>query len=310
MPLLSLSLTAALAVAAQAGPAPSQAFDETLVLGAGRAAVEQALEPRCDSLQAVSPPTAGFPLAREEETHLVCTGFTFDSGARLDAAVFTLADGALVQIEARGDTAPLTEHAGDSVTFQDWTAYPAAGLMLDSAAGTAHILSADGLHTNLFAWHNPLLDGEPLDYPPLDVSIPPEVRPGASLETLMPEIEAACPVVQVREIDPPSLPTEPATQTQINCFGYPVAGFERKIEFVFGDDQLVLAWILTGRGESGRLQAAMDAAYGTPVYAGDTFRFYEEGRIALRFDRPEILVVEQSLGASYIDQLNGAETAD
>lgn len=310
MPLLSLSLTAAAAVAAQAGPAPSQAFDDALVLGAGLESVEQALEPRCDSLQAVSPSPAGFPLAREEETHLVCHGFTFDSGERLDAAVFTLADGALVQIEARGDTAPLTAHAGDSVSYAHWTAYPAAGLILDDAAGTAHILSGDGLHANLFAWHNPLLDGEPLDYAPVDVSIPPEVRPGASLETLMPEIEAACPVVQVREIDPPSLPTDPTAQTQINCFGYPVAGFERKIEFVFGDGQLVLAWILTGRGEADRLQTAMDAAYGMPVYAGDTFRFYEDGRIALRFDKPEILVVEQSLGAGYIDQLNGAEAAD
>jgi hypothetical protein len=141
------------------------------------------------------------------------------------------------------------------------------------------------------------------------MSLPPEIRPGVSIEELRPELEAACPVLQERAIEPPSLPTQPSTQTQLNCFGYAYAGFERKIEFVFGDGTLVLAWILTGRGEAGRLQAAMDAHFGEPDFAGADFRFYQGGAVALRFDTPEVLVVDAQLGAGYMNQL-AAEAAE
>lgn len=302
-PLLPLLLAATLGSAQDTPQSAAASFADSLAIGADAATVEAVLDARCGAVEPVTPSPVRFPLARDHEEHLVCDGFTTAAGHRFDRAVFTLADGRLAQIEVRGDTAPLTAHAGDSMAFGDWTAYPDAALITDSAAGTAHILSEDGLHTNLFAWHNPLMNGEPLDYGPLTIDLPPQIRPGESLDTLRPEIEAACPVVQERVIDPPSLPTQPTSQIQINCFGYETAGFARKIEFVFGDGQLVLAWILTGRGESDRLQAAMDAAYGTPDLAAADFRFYEGGAVALRFDKPEILVVQHELGAGYMAQL-------
>lgn len=308
-PLLSLLLAATLGTAQDTPHGAAEGFADSLAIGSETAAVEAELDARCSRVASVTPSPVRFPLARDREQHFVCDHYTTPAGHSFERAVFTLADGALVQIEVRGDTAPLSENAGDSIALGDWIAYPDAAMVIDRAANTAHILSGDGLHTNLFAWHNPLMDGETLDYGPLAIDVPPQIRPGESIETLRPEIEAACPVVQVRDIDPPSLPTQPATQTQINCFGYETAGFERKIEFVFGDGQLMLAWILTGRGEGDRLQAAMDAAYGMPDLAAADFRFYDGGAAALRFDKPEILIIQRELGAGYMAQLAAQATA-
>jgi len=308
-PLLSLFLAATLASAQDTPMGAAESFADHLAIGSDAQSVEAELRASCAHLTAVTPTPVRFPLARDHEQHFICDGLTTQAGHRFERAVFTLADGVLAQIEVRGDTAPLTANAGESFALGDWTAYPDAAMVIDAAAGTAHILSEDGLHTNLFAWHNPLMDDAPLDYGPLAIDVPPQIRPGESIETLRAEIEAACPVTQVREIDPPSLPTQPATQTQINCFGYETAGFERKIEYVFGDGRLVLAWILTGRGEADRLETAMDAAYGAPDFAGADFRFYDGGAAALRFDKPEILIVQRELGAGYMAQLAAQATA-
>lgn len=307
--LLSILLAATLASAQDTPTGAAESFADSLAIGSDAQSVETELATRCGRLASVTPTPVRFPLARDHEQHFVCDSLTTQTGDHFERAVFTLADGALAQIEVRGDTAPLTANAGESFALGDWTAYPDAAMVIDAAAGTAHLLSEDGLHTNLFAWHNPLMDDEPLDYGPLAIDVPPQVRPGESIETLRAEIEAVCPVVQVREIEPPSLPTEPQTQTQINCFGYETAGFERKIEYVFGDGRLVLAWILTGRGEGDRLEAAMDAAYGEPDFAGESFRFYDGGAAALRFDKPEILFVERTLGAGYMAQLAAQASA-
>ncbi|WP_300540578.1 hypothetical protein [Maricaulis sp.] len=305
MPLIHAASLALALAASDASTSAASLLHADLAMGAREATVRSVLDAQCSHVETVIPDRARFPLAAETEAHLVCDGFTTADGAQFVRGVFVVADGHLVHIELFGDAAPLSRQAGDALAFGGWTAYPAAQMLVDAADNTVHIVNEDGLHTNLFAWHNPLLRREPLAYGEIDVSVPREIRPGTSIDVLRAELDAACPILQERDIDPPSLPAQPATQTQINCFGYVYAGFERKIEFVFGDGTLVLAWILTGEGEADRLQAAMDAHFGAPDLAGTDYRFYEGGAVAQRFDKPEVLVIEPQMGADFMAQLAG-----
>ena len=282
---LSLALAGAAALAD-----PLSAIDPVLAMGTGDAALETLLQQRCDTLERIDVATPRFPLAAESETHFVCDGLDMASGARLDRAVFTLGDGVLVQFNATGGAAALTQ-AGEGQDFRDFTAWPAAGVLIDSASDTVWVLNPDGLHTNLFMWRHPALDGAALpEAQPLSFVMPAEIRLGETMEILAPEIEAACAFTRTFE-DEPNLPTGNTTQTQIDCFGYDVAGFDRKIEFVFADGRLALAWILTGVGDEARLRELLSSQYGEPAAAVPPgLEFFPGERIALRTDRPEILV--------------------
>ena len=97
------------------------------------------------------------------------------------------------------------------------------------------------------------------------------------------------------------MPTGNTTQTQIDCFGYEVAGFSRKIEFVFADGRLALAWILTGVGDEARLRELLTAQYGEAAAAVPPgLEFFPGERIALRTDKPEILVASEAVVSAFL----------
>ncbi|SDM63534.1 hypothetical protein [Maricaulis salignorans] len=298
-----LLAAAALSLALAGAPAladPLEAIDPVLAMGAGDAALETLLEQRCEGLERIDVATPRFPLAAERETHFVCDGLDMASGARLDRAVFTLGDGALVQLNATGGAGALTQQ-GEAQQFRDFTVWPDAGVLIDSASDTVWVLNPDGLHTNLFMWRHPALDGAALPAAQaLSFTMPAEIRLGETLEVLAPEIEAACAFTRTFD-DEPGLPTGNTTQTQIDCFGYDVAGFDRKIEFVFADGRLALAWILTGVGDEARLRDMLTAQYGEPAAAVPPgLEFFPGDQIALRTDKPEILVASDAVVSAFL----------
>lgn len=298
-----LLAAAALSLALAGAPAladPLAAIDPALAMGAGDAALETLLQQRCEGLERIDVVTPRFPLAAESETHFVCDGLDMATGAHLDRAVFILGDGALVQFNATGGAGALAQ-PGEAQSFRNFTAWPDAGVLIDSASDTVWVLNPDGLHSNLFIWRHPALDGAALpEAQPLSFEMPAEIRLGETLAVLAPEIEAACGFTRTFE-DEPGLPTGNTTQTQIDCFGYRVAGFDRKIEFVFADGRLALAWILTGVGDEARLRDLLTAQYGEPAAAiPPGLEFFPGDRMALRTDKPEILIASDAVVSAFL----------
>ena len=279
---------------------PLAAIDPALAMGVQGAALETLLEQSCDGLERIDVDTPRFPLAADSETHLICDGLDLASGARLDRAVFILGDGVLVQVNATGGAEALAQ-PGEAQQFRDFTAWPDAGVLIDTASDTVWVLNPDGVHTNLFMWRHPALDGAALaEAQTLSFALPAEIRLGETLQVLAPEIEAACAFTRTFE-DEPGLPTGNTTQTQIDCFGYEVAGFSRKIEFVFADGRLALAWILTGVGDEARLRELLTAQYGEAAAAVPPgLEFFPGERIALRTDKPEILVASEAVVSAFL----------
>ncbi len=126
-------------------------------------------------------------------------------------------------------------------------------------------------------------------------AIPEILAFGDSIAELAPDLADASIMTIQRCIQEPWLPNQPDPQTQIDCFGFVYAGFPRKIEAVFGDDVLELAWIFTGKGEENRLRNSLYHAYGSPAFVSDTFEAFNGWRIGLRKDKPEVLIVSEEL---------------
>jgi hypothetical protein len=156
----------------------------------------------------------------------------------------------------------------------------------------------------MFLWRNPLLSANASAARVFDPSarIPSVLIFGESIETLAFLFEERCGMTTQDEIEQIWLPTNPARQTQINCYGYDYAGFTRKIEAVFGDGILQLAWILAGSGEEDRLRQALIAAYGPAISDNGTYEVFADGRVALRKDKPEILILSEELVPLYLEE--------
>lgn len=123
---------------------------------------------------------------------------------------------------------------------------------------------------------------------PRDVAHPPEISFGETLERMQAALADACASMDVRSFDPPQIP-DAQTHDQIDCLGFDYFGAERKAEFVFRDDQLILVWILVEREELPALGAAFVSRYGEPTHEGEEIKGFSGARAAVRSDVPEAL---------------------
>ena len=262
------------------------------------------LADQCDELKRVEIAAPYLPLARKTQTHLIATD-VFAAG--VDEAAFTFADGRLVQVEARGGAVEglFATLEGEPLRLADFHAHVEERVVALEAEDAVWFLSADGLHPHLYLWSNPDLPSVPEREQPF---APSAARPdvlafGETLETLLPRFRKSCPRSDRQEIAQPWLPSAPTSQVQINLYGLEYAGFPRKVEAVFGDDVLQLAWILTGAGEEARVRRALVAAFGEPVFVSKTWEAFDGFRVALRKDKPEVLMVADELVPAYRGQI-------
>jgi hypothetical protein len=280
-----------------------------IVLGSSAEALAAVLEGRCGELRRVDAARPTLPLARISESYLICSGYKGPEGARIEEIAFTFADDSLVIVEAHGGAAEaVARRAGDiSWSMIGLDVYRSTSTLVDSANDTAWILSAEALHPHLYIWANPHLPSFSGPVPSYDPSAarPDILEFGGDLEQLSPRLKSACPRTDSDVADPPWLPTEPETQLQINCYGYVFAGFPRKIEAVFGDGRLELAWILTGKGEEGRVRRALIEAFGEPVFVSDVVEAFDDWRVVLRKDKPEVLMVIDELAPVFRREFGG-----
>ena len=178
-------------------------------------------------------------------------------------------------------------------------------LLMNDEEDHAWLLSPETAHANLFMWPNPYVESS--DSPDYRSSAmrPDVLAFGEHLDSLQAGFEAQCDFTRLDEYRVWLL-TEPEVQQQLDCFGFEYAGFPRKIEAVFGDGILEQVWILTGKPEEDRIRQALIEAYGAPSFVDENWEVFDDGRVMLRKDKPEVLMVSERLAplyrAEYIDR--------
>jgi hypothetical protein len=295
---------------------PAARAEEKLVplpgieIGSSPEALASGLEERCSEVRRVEAPKPTLPLARDHESYLICVGYEEAGERKIEEIAFTFADGSLVIVEARGGAlAAIATRAGE-ITWKmiGLELYLDANAIIDPEGDAAWILSAEALHPHLYIWSNPHLPSFQGPVPSYDSSAarPDILEFGGKLEQLKQGLKAACPRADRDVEETPWLPTGPSSQLQINCYGFVYAGFPRKIEAVFGDERLDLAWILTGKGEEDRVRQALIAAFGEPIFVSDVVEAFDEWRVALRKDKPEVLMVIDELAPVFEKEFGGS----
>lgn len=127
---------------------------------------------------------------------------------------------------------------------------------------------------------------------------PSVVRFGAPVSELQPPLTTACRTLKLRDINPPFRVLRDIVtikQIQIDCDGFEYFGKPRWTEFVVADDALQMVWILTDSTDERGLLAAMTRAYGAPTHRNEKFIAFANARVALRTDRPEVLLYSELL---------------
>lgn len=272
------------------------AIGDGVELGDSQQTLERKLRPHCASLRNHIQARVSYPLAAKTETHLICQSYQ-KGDMQFEKAVFVVADGKLAQMEANGVADALVrKYLGEAAwNYIGMDVYQEGTFWFEPAQSRLVWLHDDAMHPNLFAWHNPQLwTSEIADYRD-STAIPAVLDFTASLDELRREFKKQCKYVQEDQSERIWLPNKPQKQVQINCFGYEYAGFERKFEAVFGDGQLQLVWILTGKQEEQRLRKQLIADWGEAGTVNDNWEVFQGGRIALRKDKPEFLVLSDEM---------------
>jgi hypothetical protein len=123
---------------------------------------------------------------------------------------------------------------------------------------------------------------------------PSSIRFGATVSQMQNVLRRFCKTQVTRRIDPPFLDGVKDRQMQIDCEGYVFRGKPRHAEFVFGDDDLKMVWVMTDPQERHALEKAMRSAYGTPSHVNANYVGFVSSRVALRLDRAEVLFYSQA----------------
>jgi len=168
-------------------------------------------------------------------------------------------------------------------------------------------LHDDAKHPNLFSWHNPYLTTSNIQTQTASVEIPDLFDFDSDLEKLKPLFAEQCDQIQQEHHEEAWLLNKPEVQIQINCFGYMFGGFERKFEAVFGDGRLQLIWILTAKAEEPRLRELLVKRWGEPETNTANWEVYAKGRISLRKDKPEMLVLSDQMIPLYRNELESVK---
>jgi len=264
------------------------------------------LEKRCRLTHPIEVDPPSFPLAEHEECHYLCEDLQSERN-RVSQAVFVFADDKLVMIEARGGAiAAFARPSADSDSYMHYEIHKEGEVWVDTEADAVWFLNDAARHPNLFTFSNPFLSGQSDELPQYvkSAAIPPILDFDVSLEHANSRFISSCPLLY-SEDSRVWLPNKPSKQVQVNCFGYEYGGFPRKFEAIYGDGRLEMVWILTGKGEEVRLRQALIAAFGPAEHINDQWEIFARFRVALRKDKPEILLLSEEMVSHYQAELLG-----
>lgn len=271
---------------------------EDLVLEESLTSAMSKIKAKAGSLRLVEPKILSFPLASEQEVHLVCQDYKIAEGI-ISEIVFTFADDKLSFIQAHGNVVELivSQQKDTAQTYLDYLVFWDKLIFAKPVEDKVWILSEAAAHPNLFTWDNPYLPvngGVEVSYDS-SVRIPDYLNPGVPLDSLQPILKSVSKRTQLLELDD----SDPNAQLQLDCFGVEYAGFPRKIEARFGNNKLNMVWILTGKGEEARLRQRLIALYGPIIYSNEAWDIFHSWQLHLRKDKPEILVLSKELAEFY-----------
>lgn len=242
--------------------------------------------------------TPKLPVASQSESHIIAQHVKTKNG-ELRKAIFTFADGKLVCIEARGnvENAFIKERTDASREFLGLDVYMSDMLFYSAEDDLVKIMTEEAMHAMLFAWSNPFVNGKrEMDYNVKEEIVPKFLKMGGTLEKLMPEFESNSQMTASKELDG----NDPNATLQVNCFAVRYLGFPRKIEARFANDVLTSAWLLTSKGEESRIRQALISQYGKPVLVNDNWEVFNQYQVALRKDKPEILLLSKRVANEYM----------
>lgn len=269
-------------------------------LGKTRAEVEPVLRRQCASHRVVEVSPPSFPLASRQEAHLICEGLE-TGGGKVEAVALVFADEELVALEAQGGAVEALGGGEPSGDYLEFRILDGGERWVDEEDDAVWLLNAGARHLNLFTWSNPHLSGNPREDSEYSDSarIPPVLDFDRPLDEQLARFERECPRLEVSPNERIWLPTRPESQVQVNCFGYVYAGFPRKLEAVYGDGRLDVVWILTGQGEEDRVRRALVEAFGEAISVNDQWEVFSGGRVGLRKDKPEVLLLSEEAAPHY-----------
>lgn len=278
-------------------------FIEDVEIGGSLDAVVEALREPCENATIFKVDAPRYPLAGKTETHLLAEQCS-NTPLRFERAAFVFADGQMVQMEALGvDAQNVYELLGaPDGTYLAMENFREGTAWLDTEDHRLVWLSMDARHPNLFAWRNPHLGKSPAPSNNDSTLVPDLLDFESSLETSRPNFVKQCRQIVFHENERVWLPNKPKHQVQIDCFGFPYAGFERKFEAVFGDGKLEVIWVLTGKAEESRLRSKLIEEWGEPSLVNGTWEVFGDGKISLRKDKPEFLILSDEIIPFYTDQ--------
>ncbi|MBV1922851.1 MAG: hypothetical protein KUG68_02355 [Flavobacteriaceae bacterium] len=267
-------------------------------LNDSEASVTKKLKEISENTKTVTVNNPIFPLAETTESHLLCNTVITQNGT-IENVIFTFADDKLCYIEARGNVVkPFTAHRKDTArNYMDYEVYVQDKLFVTKKEDVIRITTKEAMHTNLFTWSNPYMDSnyKAERKPNSTNEIPSFLKMGETLEDLRTTLEANSLFTSEEKLDG----SDPNAQFQLNCFGVDYLGFPRKIEARFGDGILNVVWILTAKGEEDRIRKALKKQYGEPIFVDETWEVFNNWQVALRKDKPEVLLMEQQIGLGY-----------
>jgi hypothetical protein len=296
-------------VALFTGAAQAQILDGSLsglAFGDGVEIARATLGPDCRSISAFDLAAPRLPIAAESESELICWSYASPGGLNLDTLVLRFADGGLAMVEARGDN--VTALLSPDIETMEYAGYigyigPNEAVVVDGEV--AWVVRAEDMHSHPFLGSTPIIAEEGSPSASATAHKPPDLVFGASLDEIRETFVPQCTRAVEREISPPGLPNNPQEQIQIDCLGFPYAGFSRKVEAVFADGELALVWILTGKPEEPRVRDALIAVYGDPVRVSEDSEVFGDGTVVLRKDKPEVLFVSTELAAAFTEHEAG-----
>lgn len=265
--------------------------------------VHQKLVEHSDEIRVISVDPPVIPAAETSEVHLIVLGYATGPDSRIEEVAFVFGDSVLVAVEARGGAveALTLQASGDAMSFEDYNVYLKDLMVAAPSQDAVWLLTQETLHPHMFLWSNtnlPSVEGRENGFNS-SAARPSFLKFGRRIDQVYAEMDTLCAMITVDEIDEPWLATKPKKQAQINCYGYDFAGFPRKFEAVFGDGRLEQVWILTGAGEMSRVRHALIREYGEPIFVSDNYEFFSGWRVALRKDRPEVLMLSEKLSPIY-----------
>jgi hypothetical protein len=253
------------------------------------------LQKQCSNLVVKNLEQVKFPLAISSELHLICK--KLDNGGQI---AVTLADDEVVHVYSKSIPDSEIDDQYAELGGQHSLGFNVYGsdnqLWKKENEKLAILVRPDGIHPNLFVWKSEYLAQTENEIQSQSITqrYPSILKFGSTFSELKHDFEENCSPLQIQDSEPWLL-NSPEKQFQVNCFNYYYLGFPRKIEAVFGDDILQLAWVLTAKPEESRIRKMLVSAFGSHFEKNEEWESFDNGRVFLRKDKPEVLLISDIL---------------